>query len=327
MSNGRHLQQNHEDYVLLSQIQKENQVLIRDDSIIYLSTEDNVAIGEGTKFGGYHNKVYLYAEQFTLSGAFKLSHGILSASQMSTLGEATFDLQGKPGSTTVEGTDDMGGADGGDLSLFIENAAVNVPHFMVNASGGNGGNGSSSKAKGGDGGNGGSGGKVRLLYGHPYLKLVAELRNIFHNEDKEDKIEKLNGFLERNRDAAPLEPFRQKLKDAASAETANAVIKEMASRLIVLADGWKSQALASTDISGGMYGAYGEGLVNGNNGKNGARGMVHIMPVSSAAQMENMQEEFFFLGYIPFNVKCCLRKPACVISAWSHRTVRPFRKQ
>lgn len=308
MSNGRHLQQNHEDYVLLSQIQKENQVLIRDDSIIYLSTEDNVAIGEGTEFGGSHNKVYLYAEQVTLSGVFKLSHGILSASQMSTLGEATFDLQGKPGSTTVEGTDDMGGADGGDLSLFIENAAVNVPHFMVNASGGNGGNGLSSKAKGGNGGNGGSGGKVRLLYGHPYLKLVAELRNIYHNEDKEDKIEKLNGFLERNRDAAPLEPFRQKLKDAASAEMANAVIKEMASRLIVLADGWKSQALASTDISGGMYGAYGEGLVNGNNGKNGARGMVHIMPVSSAAQLENMQEEFFFPWIHPVQCQMLFEK-------------------
>ncbi|WP_027086557.1 hypothetical protein [Cohnella panacarvi] len=311
MVDDRQLTKNDADYVLLSQIHKENQVLIRDDSMIYLSTEDNLAIGEGTEFGDTHDEVYLYAEQVTLSHTFKLSHGILSTGRMSTLGEAAFDLQGKPGMTPVEGADGTDGEDGGDLSLFIETVAADAPHYKVNASGGQGGDGKaglSSDPKGGDGGNGGCGGNVKLFYGHPYLKLAAELRSIYQRADQDDIVKKLIGALDEYPDVALIEPFRQKLKDGASPETAKDVIREMASRLVVLADEWKSKALASTDVSGGLYGTYGEGVVNGSNGIDGERGTFRILPVGSAAQLANVQEESFFPWVHPVQCRMLFEK-------------------
>lgn len=299
------------DFVLLSQIHKEKQALIRNDAIIYLSTEDALPIGEGSEFGANHKEVYLYAEHITVSGTFKLTEGIVSANRISTIGEAAFDLRGEPGLTPLAGVDGTDGEDGGDFSLYVAAVEPDAPKFTINTSGGKGGNGKAgtASANGGNGGNGGDGGDVKLIYGHPYLKLLAELKSIYQIDEAEEKAAAVVNLLARYPEIPQLEPLRQAAEEhQVEPATINAAIQQIAPPLSALADAWKSRAIACTNTSGGLYGTYGEGTVNGKNGYSGERGQLYILPFGSEAALSGMEEKLFFPWIHPVQCQMLFEK-------------------
>jgi hypothetical protein len=284
------------DFLLLSNIQKENQSIKVGDTLTYLSVEDNLIIGEDTDFGSAYDKVNLFSEQLTVHHSFKMKAGIISTSSLSVSENAVFDLKGKDGETPLDVMDGTSGDPGGEGKFYLGRVSKNLPDFSIQAAGGNGGNARNGTVtdQGGTGGDGGDGGKIDIIYLHPYAPLLEELKRIYSIKNDNDKIEAIYQLLNTYSSVPLLSPLTNAIQENPETGILNEVLDDIALRLRINMDLYKNSLRAKVDTSGGSYGVYGEGRTHGENGKDGDPTEPKINELKSIVDFNFLSDENFF---------------------------------
>ncbi|MCR8842474.1 hypothetical protein NQ117_02150 [Paenibacillus sp. SC116] len=281
--------------ILLKQPLEELQIVNIHNHLVVVSSEDLLQIGSHTSFGedfSSLDSVSIYAESLLLSEVFRLKKGVISAHSLTVAGKGVIDASGKPGDskdTPNEHPDEKGltggnGKPGGDLSIYVEMTESQPLNVHVSANGGLGGEGQRGTLStiGGDGGSGGDGGQVIVLTGSPYLVWLSKLKGVNQLQTVEEIQQGIKELLDLIPNSEGLSGVKESLTEISSPadatiEHCQKVIENVSFQLLGLIATWNNSVQSSIDVSGGDYGVYGEGKINGDNGHEGKPGILqHI---------------------------------------------------
>lgn len=318
---------------LLSQIQKYYQVVTINDATIILDVSDELKAGIGTVAGkDYSGKeLHIYAEDLYLSKEFHLKQGVISAHQIYVViekndtsysqGIYTAGEDGKSGlhnlgSKTSSGSTTLingeNGKNGGNLNLYtekinLENVDSNnaiVPTLYIQANGGEGGDGGkgADNTNGGNGGNGGDGGEVNVVVVQAMLQLEKQLVGIYKESDLDNKKQLLQTFITSIENEASMSSLYKMLNDALtqhpdSAEQLNETVRDVGMKLNNMAIDWREHLVANIHVSGGKYGVYGTGKLNGTDGNDGTEGTKSVTQVSDVNSLQTQTWETFMFAH------------------------------
>ncbi|MBF0423138.1 MAG: hypothetical protein HQL73_09105 [Magnetococcales bacterium] len=257
------------------------------DNRVVISVLDSLSLGDGTVFGKDYRSVgqlSLFAENILLSDKFSLSKGIVSSHGLAMAGQGTFDLSGTPGSSSDTPNQDPNapgvaggpGKPGGKFWLYLEDGTAIKSSFAISAHGGAGGAGQqgTDRTAGGDGGDGGPGGEVTVAVGSPSLAWLASMRTAYALSTlgaKQEAVKELVQTLPTNLPASLLNRLNDALAATNDVDFTRS-LEDAALQLSAIQTGFASTLRTCVDVSGGIYGVYGDGKTNGKDGTPGKPG-------------------------------------------------------